>query len=604
MQLAGGLAVGTYRLANYTGELAGSLTLPNVGRSTLSLQADTSTSPKHLDLVVLGNPYSLLWTGATGSAWDVAGSFNWLNQLSNPDQFQPNDSVLFNDQSANPSVTLDVTVQPGNVVVSNNANAYTFSGAGNITGPGGLTKQGSGTLTLSNTNDFTGLVTISGGLLILGNTNALGATNGVATIASGGTLELNAQPLDGKVVHAQGAGYDGNGAIVNNGTNGAGWYNSMRYLALDGPTTLGANSRWDVRGTGPLGSAWIQGGSYPVTKTGSNTFGLTVGCDVTMGDLLIAAGNVAFESASTMNPGFGITINDSARMSLYLLSTPLGRNVTLQNNGRLCATLGATNQNIVSGSVTLNGLGYVDATGTGIYLTLAGPVTGSGSLCKVDPGTVILTSLSNNWGSGTVVSNGTLQVGDGVSNGSLPGTGLVSNYATLLFKPGTSFAPPSEITGPGTLSKIGNGTLVLGISNSFTGPVTTGNGDVNTGSGGIVRLLNRYGFGDPSISKTVSVVRTELHLEGGMDIPNTVTLHDQRQLLPRRLRGHLRAGAQCCRNEYCGRPGYFDSRRRRLGVFLRCRAADFQWFDDARQQRRTFGGLRRCGRRRGQRPDR
>lgn len=520
VQLSSGLAVGTYRLANYTGEALNTLLLPNVGRYTLSLTTDTGTSPKHLNLDVTGNPFSLLWGGELGSPWDINTTQNWTNQLNNPDFFFDNDTVLFNDVSLNPYVTLDVTVQPGNVVFSNNVNAYTLAGSGKITGPTGLAKQGTGTLTLSTSNDFTGPVTLNGGLLIAGNGGALGATNSGTTIAGGATLDVNDQNFGSEVFHVQGAGYDGNGAIVNNdlaNLNGA--RNATRCVVLDGNTTVGGLNRWDVRGTGAASSAFVQGGSYSLTKTGGSTLALTAGCDVNMGDLVISQGNVAFEGASTINTNFDVSVGSDATFTLYQLATPMGRNVILADRSTLHSSTGTTAQNQVSGSITLTGVSRLSAA-SGQSLTLTGPVTGPGQFVKVQSGTVILVSPANDWFGGTTISNGVLQVGNGLLNASLPAAAaVITNYGTLMYNvaAATTVTTAHEITGTGGVTKRGDGILALTISNSFTGPVNTGTGDPLVG--GVIRFLNSAGFGDPSVSKTVSVIRAEIRLEGGVPIP-------------------------------------------------------------------------------------
>ena len=552
-----------YVLATYTGQLTGLPTYPStIGRYSLALVADETKVPKRLTLVVTGNPYLLLWGGELGSAWDVNTTQNWTNRLDNSPQFYfDSDQVQFDDTSANPNVSLDVPVQPGGVTVNNNLSSYTFSGSGMIAGPGGLAKNGTAQLTLNTSNTFLGPVAINAGLLTIGNGGALGATNGATTIAANATLDVNLQNLGSELIHVQGVGYDGNGAIVNNG--GADARNATRYVVLDGPTTFGTPYRWDIRGTGAAGSAFLHGGSYPLTKTGINTLALTAGCDVSVGDILVSAGNVAFEAASTMNAGFGITVNSTATLSFYQLATPLGRNVVLQDGATLSGnSSSAANQNQLNGSLTLNGVGNI-TTGAGASNILAGPVTGPGSFVKLGVGSTILTGTANNWAGGTTISAGTLQIGSGGADGSLSDRPLTNN-ATLIYNSSLPLRLTAPVAGPGTwqmqntglvtlagqltgagrfnvysngnltvsgtidttsgITKYGYGTLTLVSSNSFPGTVVTGSGGPTTQgtAGGIIRLLNAYGFGDPSISKTVQVVRAELHLEGGVTVATNI----------------------------------------------------------------------------------
>ena len=520
-QLTSSLAVGTYRLANYTGELLNTLTVANAGRFTLSL--DTSI-PKQVNLRVSGSPYALRWTGQLGSAWDIDVTQNWINQLNAQDFYFESDSVLFDDSSANPNVTLDVTVKPGNVVFSNNVNAYTLTGAGNISGPTGITKQGTGALTLATPNDFTGPVTVSAGLLIAGGNGALGATNSGTTIASGATLDVNDKSMQGELVHVQGVGYDGNGAIINSDLlDSLGARTALRNVVLDGPTTFGGYGRWDIRGAGTTGSGSLVGTNLTLTKVGTNGVYLTDGTAATLGDVLVKEGSFVIETSSIINPTASINLSNGAALSFYRLYNPMGRNVTLADLAMIRATSNTTNtQNEVAGTVTLNGQGILSVSG-GAQLNISGPVAGSGGLVKADSGTAVLLNGANNWLGGTTISNGTLAVGNGIVNGSLPATpGAIINYGTLLFNvaSNTTVTPVQEITGTGGFRKIGDGTLAMTVSNSFAGGVQTGDG--TSLSGGLIRLLNRYAFGDPSISKTVQLIRAEVRLEGGMDVATNV----------------------------------------------------------------------------------
>ena len=201
----------------------------------------------------------------------------------------------------------------------------------------------------------------------------------------------------------------------------------------------------------------------------------------------------------------------------------MGRNVTVGDLAMIRATSNSTNtQNEVAGTVTLNGQGILSVSG-GAQMNISGPVVGSGGLVKADTGTAVLLNGANNWLGGTTISNGTLSVGNGLVNGSLPATPpVITTYANLMFNvaSNTTVTPLQEITGPGTLHKRGDGILALTVSNSFTGNVNTGTGDPL--SGGIIRFLNTAGFGDPSVSKTVSVVRAEVQLSGTAQIPSSI----------------------------------------------------------------------------------
>ncbi len=107
------------------------------------------------------------------------------------------DAVLFNDSSTNGNVAIATSVQPGSIIVSNNALAYVFSG-NSISGSGSLVKNGTGILTLSSANSFTGGAFINHGTVLfasdLANSNGLGS--GPITL-NGGNLTMFDTPTTG-----------------------------------------------------------------------------------------------------------------------------------------------------------------------------------------------------------------------------------------------------------------------------------------------------------------------------------------------------------------------------------------------------------------------
>ena len=83
-----------------------------------------------------------------------------------------------------------IYVTTGNISLSPSTVSGNQALAGPVAGGGGLTKEGPGTLTLSGPNTYTGTTQVNQGILTLTNNNALGS--GTVTVASGGTLDLNA----------------------------------------------------------------------------------------------------------------------------------------------------------------------------------------------------------------------------------------------------------------------------------------------------------------------------------------------------------------------------------------------------------------------------
>jgi autotransporter-associated beta strand protein len=140
--------------------------------------------------------------------------------------------------------------------------------------------------------------------------------------------------------------------------------------------------------------------------------------------------------------------------------------------------------------------------------TYSGNVSGSTSQMRLfGPGALVLTGASNTYGDATQIDGGTLQVGNGTLSGSL-GTGLVqlanSSNTKLQFNPGNSgltvvseisSASSSSTSTPGSVAKIGSGSLTLSRANSYNGQTIV--------SGGTLAITNASGLGTTAGSTTV-----------------------------------------------------------------------------------------------------
>ena len=334
-------------------------------------------------------------------------------------------------------------------------------------------------------------MTISAGKLVVGITNgALGATNSGTTIASGATLDVNDSGIQGELIHVQGDGYDGLGAIINSDTlNTSGRAQRVAQRRARRPDHL---RRLRSLGHPRLGSDRVgqPGGHESHPDQGRHQRRLPDrrhGRQI--GNVLVNEGNFVIESASIINPDASINLSNGTSLAFYRLYNPMGRNVTVGDLATIRATSNTTNtQNEVAGTVTLNGQGILSASG-GAQLNMSGPVVGSGGLVKADSGTAVLLNGANNWLGGTTISNGTLSVGNGIVNGSLPATPALHQQLRHLDVSTWPRTPPSlrcRKSPARRLTKRGDGMLALTVSNSFTGPVNTGTGAPL--AGGIIQL--------------------------------------------------------------------------------------------------------------------
>jgi autotransporter-associated beta strand protein len=181
--ISSGAVVGAIPLGNFA--------LPSApAGETFSLS--TSVDTGFIDLVVgSSGPPNLTWNNAGGDNLWNAVSLNWNNGMGNA-AFSNGANVTFNDSNpsttaANYNVTLNTTVSPGSVMLSNASNNYVISGTGSIAGTGTLTRNSIGKATLDTVNTYTGGTDVFQGTLVAGVSGAI--PNAPVTIEFG-TLQL------------------------------------------------------------------------------------------------------------------------------------------------------------------------------------------------------------------------------------------------------------------------------------------------------------------------------------------------------------------------------------------------------------------------------
>jgi fibronectin-binding autotransporter adhesin len=244
------------------------------------------------------------------------------------------------------------------------------------------------------------------------------------------------------------------------------------------------------------------GGSGPLTKSGNST-------------LTLAGGVNNYSGATTVNGGVlsvGALANGGAASDIGSASSSAASLVlnggTLRYTGGAVTTdrqfsLGTANGGIDAsgtGALGLNNSGAVALSGSGARtLTLAGTETGDNTLAasladsggataltKSGAGKWILTG-NNTYSGVTTIANGTLQVGTGGANGAL-GSGNIVNNGALIFNT-SSTRTNGTISGSGSVTKDGTGTVVLPGDNSHAGTTTITAGTLQVGNGGATGKL-------------------------------------------------------------------------------------------------------------------
>ncbi len=322
---------------------------------------------------------------------------------------------------------IDVPEPNGNLTI----NAAVTGSAGNNYSD--LMKLGAGTLTLGGTTDNNSLhANVQAGTLVLNKTVSGKALAGVSYVAPGATIKYGNTTYGDQILDSK------NWGVLNmNGTlDLAGASDAIVWMTGSGNITNSASTPSFL--TNGVGVASVNtlnitdgasGGSGTITlvKSGANILALS-GNNTYSGKTLVQAGTLAIDDDSRLGAvpssyvadqltlgysgtGGGVGTLQAARGNFSIATN---RGITLATNGILEAAYGAT--------MTINSI-----------------ITGTNSLTKTGPGTVVLANMGNNWTNGLTVSGGTLKVGVagviptgvGIANVTVNGGGMGIGTASI-----------------------------------------------------------------------------------------------------------------------------------------------------------------------------
>jgi autotransporter-associated beta strand protein len=390
------------------------------------------------------------------------------------------------------------TVSDNGVLVFNHndtvTQSVTISGSGSLIQSGGA---GASVLVLAASNLFTGGTSVLGGTLSISADNNLGAipaspttnlilgTNLLAT----SSFALNANRLitsvgNGGQVDATAGNVFTIGGIISGSVGLTKTSNASTVILL------GANSYTTTRISGGTlqvgnGGAGAKLGSGTVLDNGTLVYNhsdsLTQGTQISGSGSVVQTGTgTLILTASNSHTGgtsaTGGVLSISADANLGTAPGSPATNITL-NGGELLATtsvaLNVNRQIAIPGG---GSGGTLDAS-AGLTLTVNGAISGAGQLSKgANAGTVIL--MGGNSYNMTSIVGGTLQVGNGGAGATL-GTGTIMNSAALVFNHNDSLTVSAVISGGGSITQSGAGTLILNGSNSYTGGTLVAGGTLS-----------------------------------------------------------------------------------------------------------------------------
>ncbi len=326
-------------------------------------------------------------------------------------------------------------------------------GGGEMTGgAGGFGAGGGGTVTgMATTSVYGGG---AGGAGAAGGGGGGAGLGGAIFIQNGSTLTIN----DGITFMgntATGGAGGGGGAAA-----GLGESNDI-FLRSGGSLVFNLNST-NLTIASQINSDQGAGGGTGggLTMSGTKILFLTNGTNTYSGGTTISSGTLNVSADPSLGRlTDGITINTGTLQAGASFSSP--RAITLTGGAIFDTPAGATN------------------------LMLSGLISGSGSINKTSPGTLTISGAANNFSGGSTATAGTLSIStpSALGGGTLTvgaatfqitspitfSNNITLSGAAILDPQGNSVSLNGQISGSGSLTKIGAGIVTLGGANSYTG---------------------------------------------------------------------------------------------------------------------------------------
>ncbi|HEX7348789.1 MAG TPA: autotransporter-associated beta strand repeat-containing protein [Rhodanobacteraceae bacterium] len=489
----GALVFDLDQLLTYNGEISGTGTLTQQGTGVLRLTGDSSfgggTQINNGEIQIT-NSHAL---GSGGVDMEAGTTLDlYATGLS-----------LANDFALNGAAALEVDASAKDTLAGVIADGAVVAGT--------LEKSGSGTLVLTNANTFSGGTDLLAGEIDAGTDTALGS--GRVAMVAGTTLGFTAGGLnlanDFELTGASSFDVAGlttdtlSGKIADGTAAGKLQVTGGGTLVLTGSNTWSGGTNIED-GTLQIGNGGAAGsiGSGNTVDNGVLAFDLASGTDLSYGGVI--SGNGALTQMGTdvltltgANTFRGNTNLDSGEIDVGN-NTALGAGRVYMAAG---TTLGFTATGFsLANNFELTGAGTFNAA-SGQTETISGAIFDAGAtpgaLDTTGAGTLVLTGNGNVWSGGTTLSAGTLQIGNGGS-GSI-GNGDIADNAALMFDTSSAVLYRGVLSGAGTLSQEGAGTLTLdGDSSGFTGTTTVAGGMLQVGDathasaslGGVIAVVS------------------------------------------------------------------------------------------------------------------
>lgn len=401
--------------------------------------------------------------------------------------------------------------------------------ANNGAGASGVTVVGNSTVTLAGTSTYTGATNIDGGTLLLSGTGAVNGSSGItingpgakfvqaSSVAVTPAITVTQGTLDGAGTVGNVTIGSGSGGIIANGNGGTGTL-TLASLTFSGAATVNAGFAGNSTPFAVTGALTTSGVNGLVTVNAGNTAGFSNGAtydligygsfsgaaadftkgtisglssrqSATLGNdavnkfitLTIAGDNPVWTGRDSSSWQTGAT-GDNSNWKLQTAGTPTnyieGDNVVFDDSA-----LGSTAVNISAASVSPSSTTFNNSAKNYTVSSIGGfGIADSGVFIKNGSGTVTLTT-ANTYTGPTTIAAGTLQLGDGTTDGSINQSANIVDNGSLVYdrSTGSSFTYGNVISGTGALTMTGAGTQTLSAANTYAGATTVSGGTLKAG---------------------------------------------------------------------------------------------------------------------------
>ncbi len=460
-----------------TGQTGTSLTLNNLqltnaGNYSVVIGNANGTTNSAVAALSITVPSSLKWASSGSQAWDIGSTANWLN-LSTSAQtvFNQGDSVLFDDTPSVPTaVNVNGTVNPSQITVNANNNAYTIQ-SGGFGGSGSLLKEGTAPLIITCSSGLSGNAIVGGGSLYAGN-NCLQSISAI-TVSNGATLDFGGGQFNSiKPITVAGTGLNGEGALYNSYDD---YPSELLNITLAGDTKFAGANRWDLSSGSQISGphSLVLDWSLNADSHYGQWSGVTIGADVTQITLTNGSSlGLSGMDNSCQNPATMLNISTNGALTFY--SGAFNGGISLYNGSQMVVY----NGNDVLGGSTLHI--YNGAT---MYLYSSG-IAMTGNNLIFEDGSTLQTYYNG---------------GDNPINNQVTFNGVAH---WVLGDHSMSFSNVLSGVG-GFVLDYYNHDVVFNASNTYSGPTVLGSGPqvALTGNGSITHSTPIFfGGSDPTVS--------------------------------------------------------------------------------------------------------